>query len=417
MNAARPFNISKWLVMKAYQAVKSNAGSAGIDEQSIKDFEKNLRDNLYKIWNRMSSGSYFPPPVKAVAIPKKSGGERILGIPTVADRVAQTVVKMQFEPEIEPIFMQDSYGYRPNKSALDAVGITRKRCWQYSWVLEFDIKGMFDNIDHEFLIRAVHRHTNCKWIILYIERWLKAPMIRDGVLIERSKGTPQGGVISPVLANLFMHYAFDVWVKKNFPNCPWCRYADDGLIHCRTEEEAQTIRAALETRLEECRLEMHPDKTQVVYCKDANRKKQYQNTKLDFLGYTFRPRVVKNSKRGEMFVSFTAAVSAKAQKVMRHTTRKWNIRNKTEIGLKEISRIYNPVLRGWIEYYGKYSPSAMNSVFKHFNTTLVAWAMRKYKKLHRRRRRATHFIEEVAKRQPSLFVHWEIKNSYLMGAV
>ncbi|MDE3046569.1 MAG: group II intron reverse transcriptase/maturase [Verrucomicrobiota bacterium] len=187
--------------MEAYKAVKSNAGAGGIDEQSIEDFEKNLKDNLYKIWNRMSSGSYFPPPVRAVAIPKKNGGERILGIPTVADRVAQTVVKMVFEPEVEPIFLPDSYGYRPGKSALDAVGVTRKRCWQYDWVLEFDIKGMFDNIDHEFLMRAVCKHTKCKWIILYIERWLKAPMkMPDGTNAERHKGTPQGGVISPVLA-------------------------------------------------------------------------------------------------------------------------------------------------------------------------------------------------------------------------
>jgi RNA-directed DNA polymerase len=256
--------------MDAYKVVKANAGSAGIDEISITDFEKDLKDNLYKIWNRMSSGSYFPPPVKATEIPKKSGGIRLLGIPTIPDRVAQTVVKMMFEPIVEPIFLADSYGYRPGKSALDAVGITRKRCWSHDWVLEFDIKGMFDNIDHELLMRAVRKHTDCKWMILYIERWLKAPMqMPNGTQVERCKGTPQGGVISPVLSNLFMHYVFDIWITREFPDCPWCRYADDGLVHCQTEQQALMIRDSLKCRLEECKLELHPEKTRIVYCKDA----------------------------------------------------------------------------------------------------------------------------------------------------
>lgn len=408
MNATRSFDIPKHLVMEAYKAVKSNAGAGGIDEQSIEDFEKNLKGNLYKIWNRMSSGSYFPPPVRAVAIPKKSGGERILGIPTVADRVAQTVVKMVFEPGVESIFLSDSYGYRPRKSALDAVGITRKRCWKYDWVLEFDIQGMFDNIDHELLMRAVCKHTKCKWMILYIKRWLKASMkMPDGTIVERHKGTPQGGVISPVLANLFMHYAFDVWMKKNFPDLPWCRYADDGLVHCRTEQEAHAVKAALDIRLEECKLKMHPEKTKVVYCKDDNRRGKYPNKKFDFLGYTFRPRLVKNSKRGIMFVSFTAAVASKALKSMRQTIRKRNLRNRTDLELKDISHIFNPILRGWMQYYGKFSPSAMDAMFNHFNSTIRAWAMRKYKNLNRRRRLATRIIENIAKKQPRLFIHWE----------
>jgi RNA-directed DNA polymerase len=236
----------------------------------------------------MSSGSYFPPAVKAVAIPKKNGGERILGIPTVADRVAQVVVKMVLEPVLEPIFLPDSYGYRPAKSALDAVEITRKRCWKYDWVLEFDIKGLFDNIDHALLLRALEKHTDCKWVMLYTRRWLTAPLQRaDGTLVERTKGTPQGGVVSPVLANLFLHYVFDVWMTRTFPGVPWCRYADDGLVHCKTEAEALAIKVALQARLVECGLEMHPEKTHIAYCKDANRKGEYPNTKFDFLGYTF----------------------------------------------------------------------------------------------------------------------------------
>jgi group II intron reverse transcriptase/maturase len=290
----KPFSIDKRLVYEAYKAVKSNRGAAGVDEQSIEQFDADLSGNLYKIWNRMSSGSYFPPPVRAVSIPKKSGGERILGVPTVADRVAQTVVKQVIEPILDPIFLADSYGYRPNKSALDAVGITRKRCWKYDWVLEFDIKGLFDNIDHELLLRAVRKHITCKWALLYIERWLRAPMVlEDGTTKERSCGTPQGGVVSPILANLFMHYAFDVWMTRTHSELPWCRYADDGLVHCRTEQEAEALKAELQARLAECHLEMHPTKTKVVYCKDGKRKGKYPNVKFDFLGYCFRPRRVR----------------------------------------------------------------------------------------------------------------------------
>jgi len=408
LRTTKPFTISKQLVYAAFKAVKANAGAAGVDKQSIEDFETDLQDNLYKIWNRMSSGSYFPPPVKAVAIAKKQGGERILGVPTVADRVAQMVVKMTFEPAVEPIFLADSYGYRPGKSALDAVSVTRQRCWRSDWVLEFDIKGLFDNIDHALLLRAVHKHTACKWVRLYIERWLKAPMqLADGTLVPRTKGTPQGGVVSPVLSNLFLHYAFDVWMTRTFPGLPWCRYADDGLVHCQTEQEAQAIQTALRARLAECGLELHPEKTQIVYCKDGSRKKRYPNTQFDFLGYTFRPRVVKNRKRNSVFVNFTPAVSSAALKAMRQTTRRRNFRNRTDLSLEEIAQYHNPVLRGWLAYYGRYYPSAMYPVLRHFNQTLVAWAMRKYRRLRGHKERASRFIEGIAKRQPHLFVHWQ----------
>lgn len=408
MSAAKPFTISKRLVFDAWKAIKANAGSAGVDKETIDDFEADLKNNLYRLWNRMSSGSYFPPPVKAVAIPKKNGGERILGVPTVADRVAQMVVKQVLQPNLEPIFLPDSYGYRPGKSALDAVAVTRKRCWQYDWVLEFDIKGLFDNIDHSLLRRALEKHTGCEWVRLYIGRWLTAPLqFADGTLVERIKGTPQGGVVSPVLANLFLHYVFDAWMARTFPGIPWCRYADDGLVHCKTEQEAQAIMAKLNARFAECGLQMHPDKTQIVYCKDGSRKGKYPNTKFDFLGYTFRPRVVKNRKRNSLFVSFTPAVSAKALKAMRQTTRRLNYRNRTELSLRDISRLHNPVMRGWIAYYGKFYPSALYPVFRHTNKTLVAWAMRKYQRLKGHKTRASRFLEEVAAKQPYLFVHWQ----------
>src|SRR6476661_5357445 len=240
----KSYDIPKTLIWEAWLHVKANQGAAGIDAETIERFETKLAANLYKIWNRMSSGSYFPPPVRAVSIPKKSGGERILGVPTVADRVAQMVVKRVIEPILDPIFLADSYGYRPNKSALDAVGVTRERCWKYDWVLEFDIKGLFDNIDHDLLLRAVRKHVTCKWALLYIERWLKASMVQeDGTTMERNCGTPQGGVVSPILANLFLHYAFDVWMTRTHPDLPWCRYADDGLVHCRSGQEAEALMA------------------------------------------------------------------------------------------------------------------------------------------------------------------------------
>jgi RNA-directed DNA polymerase len=405
----KPFNIDKRLVYEAYKAVKSNGGAAGVDGQTIEQFEEDLSGNLYKIWNRMSSGSYFPPPVRAVSIPKKSGGERILGVPTVADRVAQMVVKLVIEPILDPIFLADSYGYRPNKSALGAVGATRKRCWKYDWVLEFDIKGLFDNIDHELLLRAVRKHVTCKWALLYIERWLKAPMVQeDGTKMERSCGTPQGGVVSPILSNVFLHYAFDLWMARTHPDLPWCRYADDGLVHCRTELEAEALKAELQARLAECRLEMHPAKTKVVYCKDVNRKGKYPTVKFDFLGYCFRPRLVRNVRDNSLFCGFNPAVSPSALKAMRQTIRDLNLRRQTQLSLQDIARQLNPLLRGWIEYYGRYAPSALHPLLRYVNETLVAWVRRKFKRFKRHTIKASHFLERLAKARVDLFVHWQI---------
>jgi group II intron reverse transcriptase/maturase len=304
MTKTKPFIIPKRQVMHAFELVKANAGSAGIDRQSIKDFEENLNDNLYKLWNRLSSGSYFPPPVKAVAIPKKTGGERILGIPTVSDRIAQMVVKLEFEPQVEPHFLADSYGYRPNKSALDAIGVTRQRCWRYNWVLEFDIKGLFDNIPHGLLLKAVHKHTGTPWVRLYINRWLKAPMqMPNGERQEREQGTPQGGVISPLLSNLYLHYVFDKWLEKHYPKMAWCRYADDGLVHCHSEVEAKQMLEVLGQRFNQCGLELHPVKTKIVYCKDGSRRGNHENIEFDFLGYTFRRRTSWNCRRNSLFVN------------------------------------------------------------------------------------------------------------------
>jgi RNA-directed DNA polymerase len=405
----KPFSIDKKQVYEAYKAVKSNAGSAGVDGQSIEQFEADLQNNLYKLWNRMSSGSYFPPPVRAVSIPKKTGGQRILGVPTVADRVAQTVVKQVIEPVLDPIFLADSYGYRPRKSALDAVGVTRQRCWKYDWVLEFDIKGLFDNIDHELLLRAVRKHVTCKWALLYIERWLTAPMEHeDGTKAERNSGTPQGGVVSPILSNLFLHYTFDLWMARTHPDLPWCRYADDGLVHCRNEQEAQTLKVELQARLAECRLELHPTKTKIAYCKDRNRKGTYPNVQFDFLGYCFRPRKVKNSRDNKLFCGFNPAVSSSALKAMRTTIRELDFRHQTQLSLVDIARRINPLLRGWMEYYGRYAPSALSPLLRYINHTLRAWVMRKFKRFAAHKIRAGRFLERLARENANLFVHWRL---------
>lgn len=403
----KPFTIDKWQVVRAYELVKANAGAAGMDQQSIADFDKNRKNNLYKLWNRLSSGSYCPAPVKAVAIPKKSGGERILGIPSVSDRIAQMVVKMAFEPKVEPHFLPDSYGYRPGKSALDAIGITRKRCWSYNWVLEFDIKGLFDNIPHELLLKAVDKHQPTAWIRLYIQRWLTAPMVMpDGEVRARTQGTPQGGVISPLLANLFMHYVFEKWLQQHYPNIPWCRYADDGLVHCRSESEAKHMLEVLRERFIACGLELHPEKTKIVYCKDGSRKGNYEHTSFDFLGYTFRRRVVKNRKRNSLFVSFTPAVSKVALKAMRRKIKVLKVRSRTELNIAQLGGWLNPIINGWIGYYGRYNRSALYSLFRHINKALIRWARRKYKTLRRHKTRTLKFLEGIATKSPRLFAHW-----------
>lgn len=412
----KPFDIPKQLFVDAFTHVKANAGSAGVDRQSIEEFELQLKDNVYKLWNRMSSGSYFPSPVMAVPIPKKSGGVRILGIPTVADRIAQQVVRMVFEPEVEKHFLSDSYGYRPNKSALDAIEVTRERCWRYSWVLEYDIKGLFDNIPHELLLKAVHKHTENKWVKLYIERWLKASMQTSShEMIARDRGTPQGGVISPVLSNLFMHYAFDLWMQRKHPDKPWCRYADDGLIHCKTQKQAQELLQSLQKRFNECGLEIHPEKTRIVYCGNNGRKEIYPNTSFDFLGYTFRKRKTKSKKNGKIFLSFLPAVSRNSIKSMCQKTRKLGWRKRSELSLEEIAKAYNPVLQGWLNYYGAFYRSAMYPVWRHFNNTLIAWAMKKYKRLNKSQKRAAKLMEGIAKRSPHLFVYWKAGMSGSFG--
>lgn len=408
MSEAKPFIIAKYEVGEAWKQVKANHGKHGIDLESVEMFETELGSNLYKIWNRLSSGSYFPPPVRGVEIKKDNGKTRLLGIPTVADRVAQTVIRNYVEPQIEPHFHPDSYAYRANKSALDAIGITRQRCWKFNWVLEFDIKGAFDNIDHELMLKAVGHHVRCKWALRYIERWLKAPMVKEGELLERTKGTPQGGVISPLLFNLYMHYAFDQWMVRAYPNVPFARYADDGLLHCHSEEQARQLREALAARLQACGLELHPEKTKIVYCRDSNRKEDYPNTSFDFLGYTFRGRLAK-SRLGIYFNSFGAALSTASKTHLQAEMRDWKLGRRTRLELKEIAEQVNPVLRGWHNYYGAFRESSLKLVMRTFTRYLIKWAVRKYRRFKRSKWRAEQWLKRIASRDPHLFYHWEIR--------
>jgi RNA-directed DNA polymerase len=406
MRDAKPFSISKNAVMTAFERVKANKGTYGIDEQSIESFELDLKNNLYKLWNRMSSGSYFPKPVKAVAIPKKNGGTRTLGIPTVEDRVAQMVAKLYFEPTVEKLFYEDSYGYRPNKSAIHAIEATRKRCWQKDWVLEFDIKGLFDNIRHDYLMEMVKRHTNQEWVILYIQRWLTTPFqMKDGTLKERTSGTPQGGVISPVLANLFLHYTFDDFMAKEFPSIPWARYADDGIAHCASLKQAKYLQRRLEERFQLFGLELNLEKTKIVYCKDDDRQSNYSTISFDFLGYTFRPRHSKN-KYGKFFTNFLPAIADKAKKAIRKEVRSWRLQLKVDKTLRDISNMFNKKIQGWINYYGHFYKSEMYSVLRYINSCLVKWVRRKYKK-RKHRRRAEHWLGAIAHRERKLFAHWK----------
>lgn len=408
------YEIAIQTVWEAYKAVKANKGSAGVDNQTLSDFEKNLESNIYKIWNRMSSGSYCPPPVRLVEIAKSDGKVRQLGIPTVADRIAQMVAKMHLEPLLEPYFHEDSYGYRPKRSAHDALAKARKRCWRYDWVIDLDIKGFFDNLDHELVMKAVKKRTDCKWLHLYIRRWLTAPVqLADGVLVERSRGTPQGGVISPLLANLFLHYALDEWMKRKHPSNPFERYADDCVIHCTSLTEAENLKRLIENRLLGCRLECHPDKTKIVYCQDSKRQKTYSQTQFDFLGYTFKQREAKG--KGEIFWSFLPAISKKAVKAISQQMKSWQLQRRSGSGLEAIAKEINPVISGWLNYYGKFYKSALMPLLNVLNKRLARWAKRKHKRLRHSLLQSIRWIERIAAKEPRMFVHWQYGYRSIFG--
>jgi RNA-directed DNA polymerase len=408
----KPFAIPRRLVWEAWRQVKANKGAPGVDGQDLEEFEADLRDNLYVIWNRMSSGSYFPPPVRAVEIPKPHGGGiRMLGVPTIADRVAQTVAAMFLEPLVEPRFHPDSYGYRPGRSAHDALAVCRERCWRYDWAIDLDVQKFFDTVPWDLMVRAVQAITGCRWVLLYVKRWLAAPLQHpDGTLVERGKGTPQGSAISPVLANLFLHYAFDSWMAREFPGCPFERYADDVIVHCTTRRQAEYVLGRIVARMAQVGLRIHPDKTRIVYCKDGKRRGDHEPTSFTFLGYTFRARKAR-AKNGSYFCSFLPAMSTEALKTKGDRLRGMRIHRRTDLTLDDLAAWLNPITAGWINYYGRFYRSAMIPLLKRVSTYLMRWAQKKYKRLRTYKRFKTWWTGLLA-REPGLFAHWQVIRTY-----
>ena len=402
------YAIGREEVEAAWRRVRAKGGKGGVDGESIKSFEVKLEGNLYKIWNRMSSGSYHPKAVRRVEIPKEDGKKRPLSIPTIGDRVAQEVVRARLEPVVEKFFHQDSYSYRKKKSATEAVGNCRKRCWNYDWVLDVDIQQFFDTIDHELMMKAVEKHCTEKWMRLYIERWLKASVIHpDGRVEERHRGTPQGGVISPLLANLYLHYTFDAWMGRTFPEAEFERYADDIVIHCKSQEQSEEIRQALAKRLEECKLKLHPEKTKVVYCKDGTRKGMYPTKKFTFLGYTFQERSAKNGATGKIFSRFLPAVSNNKARRFRTELKKSRIFNIHQQSLETLAEELNPKVRGWYGYFSQYYKSALHRMNDWLDASILRWARTKYRM---RWRKLNQLLRRLHKQNPKRFVHWTFRS-------
>jgi group II intron reverse transcriptase/maturase len=404
----KSFAIPKLMVWEAWRQVNANKGAPGVDGQGLNEFEMDLKGNLYKIWNRMSSGTWFPPPVRAVGIPKPhGGGTRMLGVPTVADRVAQTVVAMQLEPLVEPRFHRDSYGYRPGRSAHDALAVCRERCWKYDWIIDLDVQKFFDEVPWDLIVKAVEAVTDCRWVLLYVKRWLVAPLKHpDGTLLERDKGTAQGSAVSPILANLFMHYAFDSWMVREFPGCPWERFADDAVVHCKSKRQAEYVLGQIAERMQEVGLRLHPEKTRIVYCKDSSRREKHEHTSFTFLGYTFRAREAINSKNGKHFASFSPAISSEALKARSARLRELRIHRHINLTLDDLARWLNPILAGWMHYYGRYYRSVLYPLLRRVNVYLRRWAGKKYKRLRTYKRFKQWWIR-LLEREPRLFAHWQ----------
>jgi group II intron reverse transcriptase/maturase len=405
-SASKSFEISKWEVWEAWQKVRANKGAPGVDGCSIEDFEADLKNNLFKTWNRMSSGSYFPPPVLAVEIPKPhGGGTRMLGVPTIADRVAQTVVARRLEEKVEPIFHPDSYGYRPGRKALDAVAVCRRRCWERDWVIDLDVQKFFDSVNHDLIVKAVRAHTDQPWVLLYVRRWLTAPIqLPDGTCAQRDRGTPQGSAISPVLANLFLHYAFDVWMAREYPTVPFERYADDAVVHCVSECQARRLVEAIADRLATVGLHLHPTKTRIVYCQNGKRRGCSQHTSFTFLGFTFRARKAR-SRHGENFTSFLPAISTDALNKVSREVRGWRLHHRTGHTVTELARWINPIVSGWMDYYGAFYRSALYPLLQRINAYLMRWTRKKYKRL-RGFKKAKNCWEGITSRHPRMFAHW-----------
>ena len=409
-NETKSVPVSKQQVWLAYKKVRSNAGSAGIDQISMDEYDSKRSEHLYKLWNRMASGSYFPAPVKEVEIPKKDGKMRKLGIPTISDRVAQMVVKDYLEPRFEKLFSPHSYGYRPGKNAHQALSAVRENVRMLDWVIDLDIKGFFDTIDHVKLMLALEKHVSEKWCLMYIERWLQTPVqTKTGELVERQgKGTPQGGVISPLLANLFLHYAMDKWLEQTHSAVRYVRYADDAVLHCKSKVQADYVLRNLRKRMKQCGLELHPEKTRLVYCKDYRRQEQHESVKFDFLGYSFQPRTAKSKRDGALYLGYDCAISISSKKRIAATMKTLDIEHLTHKSIVGVAQFLEPYIRGWVNYYGKFRLWEMNPLFQLLRRRLVMWARKRYKRYKTSVNRAYRWLERVKDQFPTLFYQWRL---------
>lgn len=393
----------------AYLKVRKNRGSAGVDGQCLEDFDDQAARELYRLWNLVSSGTYFPSAVKEVGIPKSNGKTRYLGIPTVGDRTVQQVVKTILEPRLEAIFCAESYGYRPGKTAHEALERVRQNCQQYWWTIDMDISAFFDNVSHDLLNLALDRHVREPWIRLLINRWLSAPIRQeDGTLRYRQgRGTPQGGVISPLLANLYLHYTLDVWMQQEFPEAKFTRYADDIIIQCDYKPRVKLIRRRLAERLEQCGLSLNEEKTNIAFCKSTGRKSEAPNVTFTFLGYRFQPMKAFSKTRQRMMTVFDCAISPKSEKKINDNLRSSKFHLWYAATIEQIADLLNPRLRGWINYYGKFHPQRLRRIMRKLNDRIAKWLCRKYKRFKKSERRAHRFLRNLAKERPTLFYHWE----------
>jgi RNA-directed DNA polymerase len=409
-NETKSVPISRQMIWEAYKKVKANKGIGGVDNVSMEEFDADRSKHLYKLWNRMASGCYFPPPVKEVEIEKSDGGIRKLGVPTIADRVGQMAIRDYIEPRLEKIFSSNSYGYRPGRSAHQALASVRENCWKYDWVIDLDIKGFFDNIPHDKLMLAVEKHVPENWVRMYIKRWLSSPVLtKSGGLIEKQgKGTPQGGVISPLLANLFLHYTFDQWLSKNHPTVKFVRYADDAIIHCVSQAHAEFILQQVNKRMQECGLELHKDKTKIVYCKDHRRKGKYPVVKFDFLKFSFQPRTTKSKKTGKLFLGYDCAISIKSKKRIADKLEELDIIKVSFRSIVGIAQYLNPYIRGWVNYYGKFRVAEMKPIFYSLHSRILRWARKRYKRYRTSLKRAGRWLKRMRKQFPYLFYHWKL---------
>lgn len=408
VHVRRTVPISYEMVARAYQKVKRGGKTPGVDEESWAAFEaKGVERQLYLIWNRLSSGSYFPSAVKRIEIPKGDGGTRKLGIPTMRDRIAQEVVKDYMEKRIDVHFHEHSYGYRPLKSSHEAIKQVRANVLEKDWVVDMDISKFFDEIDHGLMLKSVEAMMEEKWVRLYVQRWLEMKVENADGSIEESKGkgTPQGGVISPLLANLYLHHSLDKWLEKNHPSVSFVRYADDMVLHCRTEEEAQGLLIALRERLTEVKLRLNEGKTKIVYCKDYRRKALHDKSQFGFLGFSFQPRIAQSTREpGSSYTIFTAEISKENQKKIRENVRECVNWGNTTMELEDIAKELNSRLRGWINYFGIFGKRSLRRTMLYVEEKLTGWIRRKHKAS---KKTGIMLLQTARKKKPRLFFHWE----------